>query len=384
MELAEEAGMDSDTATIYLLDIGLKITSPTQIIYRHDLQTARMALRLPHSPQVTDRCSIRNLSERAGIGENEIRDRLVKEGLLAKRRLKRVPQYTLTKVEECLGLRPKPIAPAPQSSVIPKKEGRKPKPLWPRVGKLQDLEYLKPEDVLEFHYVLVRDFAKSKNPIFMPGPRSRTYLDSAVHRQRTSLGFIAKYPTVSMAAASLLYGIVLGHPFHDGNKRTALVAALVFLDKNGWVLTCDEDEIYKFLLQLADHKVIDSEKGQFELADTEVIEVARWLQSRIKTVTRREQPLRFRNLKTILEDEGCELEPLHGNRINIRRGHLQTQVFYQKMGADVDKNTIHKIRKDLQLDEEHGYDSDIFYNRGPRIPDFINKYRKLLDKLAKV
>ncbi len=377
--------MDNDTATIYLLDIGLKITSPTQIIFRQDLHTARVALGLSHSRQKIDLCLIQNLSERAGVSEIEARDRLVKAGLLAKRCLKRVPHHTLTKVEEFLGLRPKKQSTSTSSpSVTPKKEKRKPKPPWPTVGRPQELIYLKPEDVLDFHYVLVRDFAKSKNPIYMPGPRSRTYLDSAIHRQRTSLGTTAKYPTVSMAAASLLYGIVLGHPFHDGNTRTALVATLVFLDKNGWVLTCDEDEIYKFLLQLADHKLIDSGEGQFELADKEVIEVAQWLLSRIKKVARKEQTLRFRNLRSILEGEGCELEILPGNRINIRRGHFQTQVFYQKAGADVDKNTTHKIRKDLHLDEEHGYDSDIFYNRSPRIPDFINKYRKLLDKLAKV
>jgi predicted ATPase len=45
---------------------------------------------------------------------------------------------------------------------------------------------------------------------------------------------------------------------------------------------------------------------------------------------------------------------------------------------------IHKIRRNLELDDEHGYDSDIFYNFGPRITEFITKYRRLLDRLAKV
>jgi len=121
-----------------------------------------------------------------------------------------------------------------------------------------------------------------------------------------------------------------------------------------------------------------------EGADNEVVQVAKWVQSKIKRVSRGEQPLQFRHLRYILERNGCKIDVLEGNRINIRRGLFKTQVGYRNEGTEVSRNIIHKIRKELQLDEKHGYDSDIFYNIGSRIPDFINKYRKLLDRLAKV
>ena len=47
--------------------------------------------------------------------------------------------------------------------------------------------------------------------------------------------------------------------------------------------------------------------------------------------------------------------------------------------------TVKKIRKDLRLDHEHGYDEQDFYGKKPtRVDDFIAKYRKTLLRLAKL
>ena len=94
--------------------------------------------------------------------------------------------------------------------------------------------------------------------------------------------------------------------------------------------------------------------------------------------------MKFRELRQVMTVRDCRFEILSGNRINISKGKLRTQVFYASEGRDVDPNTIHKIRHDLDLDDEHGYDSDIFYNASPRIDEFINKYRRILDRLAKL
>ncbi len=40
----------------------------------------------------------------------------------------------------------------------------------------------------------------------------------------------------------LLYGIVTGHPFVDGNKRTALIATELFLKINGKELEYSKDD----------------------------------------------------------------------------------------------------------------------------------------------
>jgi death-on-curing family protein len=399
-ELTIEAGLDPDEACLALLEAGLNYSYSTQTVRPGDLAKARRVLGLPHSPPRADPSLVTELARRADSPEPDVREILVKMRVLAKRRLKRVPSHLLHKAEEVLGLRPSVLGHSvmsraagssglPQSTHLTPDKGptkKRPKSEWPTIGPPQELIFLTPSDVEDLHFVLVKDFARSKDPIDPPGVRSSALLESAVHRPRTALGLTDKYPTVAMAGAALLHSIVLDHSFHNGNKRTALVALLAFLDKNGWVLTCDQDEIFEFLLTLADHKLVDRDGQPVVGADREAIHVAGWLQARIRKVALREVPVQFRHLRAILESYGCVLEHPRsvGNRINIRRDRLQTQVAYQKEGADVEKNTIHKIRRELELDEAHGYDSDIFYNRGPRIPEFINKYRKLLVRLAKV
>ena len=234
---------------------------------------------------------------------------------------------------------------------------------------------------------IVDDFALSKDPISPPGVRDRGLLESALFRPQTSLGKADKYPTVSMSAAALLHSIVHDHPFFNGNKRTALVSMLVLIDKNNWVLTLDQDDLYNFVIALASHSIVDRKSvHKNNLADAEVQKTSRWVQHNIRKIKRSEYPLKLRELQRILVTFGCEISRSSsvGNRLNISLGEKSTQIGYKYEGADVDRNTIHKVRHDLGLDERSGVDSDVFYNRGPRIPKFINQYRKVLDRLAKI
>ena len=51
------------------------------------------------------------------------------------------------------------------------------------------------------------------------------------------------HESLAAMAAAYLYHLVTGHPFQDGNKRTAVYAALVFLDINGCLLRGDVAEL---------------------------------------------------------------------------------------------------------------------------------------------
>jgi len=48
-------------------------------------------------------------------------------------------------------------------------------------------------------------------------------------------------------AAAYLFHIVRNHPFVDGNKRTSLMVALVFLGLNGFELTADPEELFELV-----------------------------------------------------------------------------------------------------------------------------------------
>src|ERR1700741_1391270 len=91
---------------------------------------------------------------------------------------------------------------------------------------------LSADDILALHYQLVDFFKKTEDPIDPAGPRDLNLLASAVGRPQTSLGHEEKYPTLLLKAAALFHSLVKNHAFHNGNKRTGLMATLTFLDRN--------------------------------------------------------------------------------------------------------------------------------------------------------
>ena len=58
-------------------------------------------------------------------------------------------------------------------------------------------------------------------------------------------------PNVAALAAAHRYGIWRNHAFIDGNKRTALVAAELFLQLNGWRLEVDDADCVHTMLAVA-------------------------------------------------------------------------------------------------------------------------------------
>ncbi|MBL8363489.1 MAG: type II toxin-antitoxin system death-on-curing family toxin [Rubrivivax sp.] len=81
------------------------------------------------------------------------------------------------------------------------------------------------------------------------GVRDEGLLESALARPR----HLAQYgdPDVAALAASYAYGIARNHPFIDGNKRTAFVAAELFLALNGSSLVADDGDCVLTMLGLA-------------------------------------------------------------------------------------------------------------------------------------
>ncbi len=368
---------------------GIAVRLKSDFVPKNKFTLARSALGLRR--RAFGQWTISSLATRTDSAEADVRKLLLEAGVLKKSRLIRLTATQYRRAELILGIRSVPKTTRPTR----KTTGRlRPDPISIRdleppnreiIGREQNVQYLTAFDIEKIHYELVRDFAASRDPIYPPGVRSKPLLESAAGRPKTSLGMIDKYPTVPMAGAALTHAIVHNHPFHNGNKRTALVSLLVFVDKNGFLLDTTEIELYEFLLGVASHNLRSNDNNQhIEGPDNEVLHIANWLMYRLRVITKEERMRKWRELRKILEHYECNLEVIQGNRTNIMRGELRTQVSFRNWGADVEVNTIHKIRRDLELDEEHGYDSDIFYNRDAKIPGFINKYRQLIVKLAKV
>jgi death-on-curing protein len=52
-------------------------------------------------------------------------------------------------------------------------------------------------------------------------------------------------------AAAYGFGLARNHPFSDGNKRTAALAAFMFLELNGWIVEAPAQEVHDTIFALA-------------------------------------------------------------------------------------------------------------------------------------
>lgn len=77
----------------------------------------------------------------------------------------------------------------------------------------------------------------------LSGIRDHGLLDAAVAMPRQQFGGEYLHPDVPAMAAAYLYHLARNHPFHDGNKRVAVMAAYVFLDANGMDLKVSPSDL---------------------------------------------------------------------------------------------------------------------------------------------
>ena len=397
-ELASEGDIDLDEALVGLWDAGFDdLTSPNDKIGPRDLNRARRALGLATRRELQSReywMEVLDLSPE-GLGDvvTELGlTRLPASGRLSRKAISRLRAHAVKVVTD----------PSTEDQSLAAEDYGGTNEVsfqWATIGHPGEPVFLSVEQVRAIHFSLVEEFAGSGDPIEPPGVRSEDLLASAVFRPHTSLGDVLKYDTLETSAAALLHSLVQDHAFHNGNKRTALVSFLVFLEENGLFLDCTQDQIFKLVLQVAQHRIAAGDRSNRD--DREVLAIAAWLCERSRRVDKRERLIPWRRMRRILVAYDCNLETPGGvgNRINISRSRtvrgrffgrkrersLSTQVFYGDEGREVGIDVIKKIRSDLELDYENGADSEAFYGKEHvQVADTIARYRLTLRRLAKL
>ena len=94
------------------------------------------------------------------------------------------------------------------------------------------------------------------------GVRDLSLLSSALAMPLASFEGQLLHETLFDQAAAYAFHICQNHPFIDGNKRTALACALVFLDLNGVELQDPRGELYSLMIGIASGK-----KGKTDAAE---------------------------------------------------------------------------------------------------------------------
>jgi death-on-curing protein len=87
----------------------------------------------------------------------------------------------------------------------------------------------------------------------LAGVRDEGLLELALSKPQHLFGYSS--PTLPQMAASYAAGIILNHPFLDGNKRTGFMLAATFLELNGMNFTATEESVVEMTLALAGGKL---------------------------------------------------------------------------------------------------------------------------------
>jgi len=100
------------------------------------------------------------------------------------------------------------------------------------------------------------------------GIRDEGLLDSALARPRNLLSY--GNPDIFELAAAYAYGIARNHPFLDGNKRAAFLAAYIFLRRNGYRPEMSEAETVVMMNRLAARDLSEPELTAWFARNTRV------------------------------------------------------------------------------------------------------------------
>lgn len=109
--------------------------------------------------------------------------------------------------------------------------------------------FLSIEDVIELHDMQLEQYGGAT------GIRSRELLESAVMMPQASFGGEFVHKDIYEMAAAYAFHIAENQPFVDGNKRTALASALVFLDWHDIEIEDPEEKLYSAMIDLANKKL---------------------------------------------------------------------------------------------------------------------------------
>ncbi len=100
-------------------------------------------------------------------------------------------------------------------------------------------------EALIYHAEMIRRFGGSH------GVRDEGILDASLNRAFATFGGEDLFPAPVDKAAAIMHGIITGHPFIDGNKRTGYALARLILQEHHLDIDAPEDERYDFVIRVA-------------------------------------------------------------------------------------------------------------------------------------
>lgn len=278
----------------------------------------------------------------------------------------------------------------------------------------EKVHFLTRECIIDLHEILSNNthLLENMDPVEPRGIKSISLLDSAVGRQTTGYGQYYKYPDCFSNAATITYGIIKNHAFHNGNKRAGLLALIKHLYVNGYVISpeLNSNELYDIMIAIADSKLSDfhfKHKKKYIFynkdaknwdTDIEVDFLSKWIKknSRPKTNTIKGD-LKVSVLKNLLNNKNISVDqdgstlkvfiekenkflgviPLGSRKLNVKQYALGKNKSY------IGKGTLAILRRDFNLTKAEGIDDTFFYDDEAFLDSEIKAYKQIIYRLSK-
>lgn len=255
-------------------------------------------------------------------------------------------------------------------------------------------------DILRAHF-LIADYFYGKEGIGGIGPRDLNLLHSAIYRQFVAYNGISKWKNAFEKSATLVFGLVTDHPFHDANKRTGLLTYLYALHKMNRQPTNSQKDLEELMVEIAEHKLKKYRRMQ-DMAkledDADVLFIADYLKRNSRERDSRFYAITYSELDRRLRDFNHCLSNPHKNYIDLcrieqvrefgifgkRKERLITlaQIGFPSWKSQVGKGAIATIRREAKLTPEYGIDSATFYRGADPLNSLIAQYEGPLKRLA--
>jgi death-on-curing protein len=128
------------------------------------------------------------------------------------------------------------------------------------------VDYLSLTEILLLHARLIQQTGGAE------GVRDLARLESAIARPQAKFGGADLYPDLWSKAAALMESLIQNHPFVDGNRRVGLTSAGILLERNGYSLSADNDQVFDFAMSVARGDVRHEEITRWLVENSERLE----------------------------------------------------------------------------------------------------------------
>lgn len=201
----------------------------------------------------------------------------------------------------------------------------------------------------------------------------------------------------------MFFGLVKNHPFHDGNKRTALLALLYQLQQSKRVPDASQKEFETLTVRVAESGLEKYSnynsfcKPGLKKEDSAVYFIADFLRKKTRILNSSYKPLTFFEFNAILKQYDCFMDNPSGNYINVYKTITKRCFIFKKTFSSrvlqigfpgwrkqINQKAFKETLKALDLTPDRGFDRKVFFeNAEPLyklIYDFEGPLRRLKDK----